>query len=59
MEACFKASNELYTEISARNEPFRKAITAMQTFRGDSYLWWQVAELTFDAFMIRAVRTRT
>ena len=23
-------------------------------FRNDEYLWWQVAELGFDSFMIRA-----
>ncbi|MHB2167916.1 TRAP transporter substrate-binding protein [Alsobacter sp. R-9] len=57
MEACFKASNELYAEISAKNEPFKKAISAMTAFRGDAYLWWQVAEFTYDNFMIRA-RTR-
>jgi hypothetical protein len=27
-------------------------------FRGDQYLWWQVAEYGFDSFMIRA-RTRS
>lgn len=58
MEACFKASGELYAEIGARNESFRRAVGAMTAFRGDSYLWWQVAEFTYDNFMIRAVRTR-
>ena len=24
------------------------------TFRNDAYLWWQVAEFTFDNFMIRS-----
>jgi TRAP-type mannitol/chloroaromatic compound transport system substrate-binding protein len=27
-------------------------------YRNDEYLWWQVAEYTYDSFMIRA-RTRT
>jgi hypothetical protein len=30
----------------------------MIAFRTDEYLWWQVAEYTFDTFMIRS-RTRT
>jgi hypothetical protein len=30
----------------------------MTAYRGDAYLWWQIAELPFDAFMIRQ-RTRT
>jgi len=53
MEACLKATNELWGEISAKNEDFKKLITTMQSFRNDEYLWWQVAEYTFDSFMIR------
>jgi hypothetical protein len=30
----------------------------MVAFRNDEYLWWQVAEYTFDTYMIRA-RTKT
>jgi TRAP-type mannitol/chloroaromatic compound transport system substrate-binding protein len=26
----------------------------MRAFRGDQYLWFQVAEYTYDNFMIRA-----
>ena len=54
MEACLKASNELYAEIGSRNEAFKKAIQAMIAFRNDEYLWFQVAEFTYDNFMIRA-----
>ena len=57
MEACLKATNELWAEISAKNPTFKKVIDAMQTYRGDEYLWWQVAEYTNDSFMIRS-RTR-
>ncbi len=53
MEACLKASNELYAEISAKNPDFKKAIEAMAAFRSDQYLWWQVAELSFDVFQVR------
>ena len=54
MDACQKASNELYSEISASNPNFKKAIEAMIAFRNDEYLWWQVAEYTFDSYMIRS-----
>lgn len=54
MEACFKASNELYAEESAKNPKFKKVHDNMMAFRNDQYLWWQVAEYTFDNFMIRA-----
>jgi TRAP-type mannitol/chloroaromatic compound transport system substrate-binding protein len=54
MEACLKATNELWTEISAKNADFKKSIEAMQAYRNDQYLWWQVAEFTNDNFMIRS-----
>ena len=57
LEACLKATNELWGEISAKNADFKKNIEAMQAYRNDEYLWWQVAEYTFDSFMIRS-RTR-
>ena len=44
-------------EISGKNADFKKSIDAMQAYRSDQYLWWQVAEYTFDSFMIRS-RTR-
>ncbi|QEL22820.1 ABC transporter substrate-binding protein [Bosea sp. F3-2] len=53
LEASLKASNELYGEISAKNPDFKKAIETMAAFRSDQYLWWQVAELSFDVFQVR------
>jgi TRAP-type mannitol/chloroaromatic compound transport system substrate-binding protein len=57
LEACLKSTNELWGEISAKNPDFKKSIDAMQAYRSDQYLWWQVAEYTNDSFMIRS-RTR-
>ncbi|KFC63915.1 Periplasmic mannitol-binding protein [Bosea sp. LC85] len=54
LEASLKASNELYAEISAKNPDFKKAIDTMTAFRSDQYLWWQVAELTYDVFQVRS-----
>ncbi len=54
LDACLKATNELWAEISAKNADFKKAIDAMQAYRSDQYLWWQVAEYTNDSFMIRS-----
>lgn len=53
MDACLKSTNELWTEISAKNPDFKKMIEAMIAFRNDQYLWWQIAEFTYDSFMIR------
>jgi TRAP-type mannitol/chloroaromatic compound transport system substrate-binding protein len=54
MEACLKASNEVYTETSAKNADFKKVYENLAAFRNEEYLWWQVAEYTFDTFMIRS-----
>jgi len=57
LDACFKAANEIYADISSKNPEFKKVIDAMIAYRSDQYLWWQVAEYTNDSFMIRS-RTR-
>jgi TRAP-type mannitol/chloroaromatic compound transport system substrate-binding protein len=54
LEASFKAATELYDELSTRNENWRKVYESFRSFRNEQYLWWQVAEYTFDSFMIRA-----
>jgi len=48
MEACLKASNELYAETNATNPAFKKVYDDMVAFRNDEYLWWQVAEYTYE-----------
>lgn len=53
MEASYKAATEFYAEVSAKNANFKKLYESYTAFRGDQYLWWQVAEYTFDTFMIR------
>lgn len=53
MEACLKASNEVNAETSAANADYKKVWDSIKAFRGDEYLWWQVAEYTYDTFMIR------
>jgi TRAP-type mannitol/chloroaromatic compound transport system substrate-binding protein len=57
MEACLKASNEVNAETSAANPDFKKVLDSMQAFRNEAYFWWQVAEYSYDTFMIRS-RTR-
>jgi TRAP-type mannitol/chloroaromatic compound transport system substrate-binding protein len=54
LEACLKAAGDVYKETSEKNANFKKVYEAMAAFRGDQYLWWQVAEFTFDNFMVRA-----
>ncbi|MFE1602468.1 TRAP transporter substrate-binding protein [Methylobacterium sp. ID0610] len=54
MEAALKAANEIYTEISAKNPDFKRLYESLKSFRNEEYLWFQVAEYTYDNFMIRA-----
>jgi len=58
MEASYRAANEVCAETSADNPRFKKIYDSMVAFRGDSYLWWQVAEMSFDSFQVR-MRART
>jgi TRAP-type mannitol/chloroaromatic compound transport system substrate-binding protein len=53
MDGCYKAAQELYAEISAKNEWFKKFNDNVQAFRSEQYLWWQVAEYTMDTYQIR------
>jgi TRAP-type mannitol/chloroaromatic compound transport system substrate-binding protein len=58
MEASYKAAGETYADLSKTNPLFKKMYDSLVPFRSDSYLWLQVAEGTFDNFMIR-MRTRS
>ena len=53
LEAAYKAANEIYDEISAKNADFKKMYDSLRDFRNEEYLWFQVAEYGFDTFMIR------
>jgi TRAP-type mannitol/chloroaromatic compound transport system substrate-binding protein len=54
MEAALKASNEVNAETSAVNANFKKIYDSQMAFRNDENLWWQVAEFTYESFMIRS-----
>jgi TRAP-type mannitol/chloroaromatic compound transport system substrate-binding protein len=51
LEACHKTAFELYNEIAAQNPKFKKVYDAWSKFREDEYLWFRVAENTFDNFV--------
>jgi TRAP-type mannitol/chloroaromatic compound transport system substrate-binding protein len=53
MAACLKASNQVNAETSANNPTYKKVLANLEDFRNNQYLWWQVAEYTYDSFMIR------
>ncbi|MEK0084806.1 TRAP transporter substrate-binding protein [Benzoatithermus flavus] len=53
LEAAFKAAQEVYAETAAQNPDFKTLFESMAAFRSDEYLWWQVAEYSFDSYSIR------
>jgi TRAP-type mannitol/chloroaromatic compound transport system substrate-binding protein len=52
LAACFQAASDTYTEIVGSNESFKKIWDSQSAFRRDAYLWSQVAEYTYDTFMM-------
>ena len=51
MEAAFKASNELYAELSASNPAWKKVYEDYVAFRREENLWFRFTEAGFDDFM--------
>ena len=58
LESCYKAANEVYAEHSATNSLFKKLYDSVVPFRSESSIWMQIAELSYDSFIIR-MRART
>jgi TRAP-type mannitol/chloroaromatic compound transport system substrate-binding protein len=58
LEACYSAANEIYADLSKTNPHFGKMHASMMAYRNDALPWFQVAELSFDSFMMR-MRTKT
>jgi TRAP-type mannitol/chloroaromatic compound transport system substrate-binding protein len=50
MEACAKATNELFDEIAGNNASFKKVYESYKGFREQVLPWFRVAENTFDSF---------
>ena len=57
MAACYKAANEVYAETSAKNAKFKKVYDSWSKFRDDQFLWFRVAENTYDNFAFSAAQT--
>ena len=51
MEAAFKASQELYGELSEKNPAWKKIYADYSAFRKDQHMWFRFAESGFDSFM--------
>ncbi len=51
MNAAFKAANDLYADLNAKNESWRKIYADYNKFRADQNLWFRFTEMGFDRFM--------
>jgi TRAP-type mannitol/chloroaromatic compound transport system substrate-binding protein len=51
MEASYTAAFQLYDETAASNAKFKKIYDAWKPFRDEQYLWFRVAENSFDNFV--------
>jgi TRAP-type mannitol/chloroaromatic compound transport system substrate-binding protein len=56
LDACYKATQEYYAELSQKN-PKRKAIyDPWRKFLDDEVLWYRLDELSFDAYMATTLK---
>jgi TRAP-type mannitol/chloroaromatic compound transport system substrate-binding protein len=51
MDASFKESMALYSELSGKNPNWKKVYEDYANFRRDQNLWFRFAEAGFDDFM--------
>ena len=51
MDAAYKESMALYSELSASNPNWKKIYTDYSAFRKDQNLWFRFTEARFDSFM--------
>lgn len=58
MAACYKATQETYEEIAAKNAKFKTIYDSWKAFRSEQVEWFGVAEARFDTFMGAAQRLR-
>ncbi len=52
MEASFNAAKATYAELDGTNPAWKKCWASMSAFRAETFLWQQIAERGFDAFMM-------
>jgi TRAP-type mannitol/chloroaromatic compound transport system substrate-binding protein len=51
MEAAQKAAFELYEELAAQSKHFKRIYDGWLNFRADQFLWFRVAEISYDNFV--------
>jgi TRAP-type mannitol/chloroaromatic compound transport system substrate-binding protein len=51
LEASLKAANELYAELAQKSAHFKRIYASWSRFRNDQFLWFRVAEASYDNFV--------
>jgi TRAP-type mannitol/chloroaromatic compound transport system substrate-binding protein len=59
MDAAFKNANELFDELSDKNEDFKKIYVSWRKFRDEQAAWYQVADHYLDNYTFNALKRRT
>jgi TRAP-type mannitol/chloroaromatic compound transport system substrate-binding protein len=54
MEACEKAAYELYEELKDKSPHWKRVYPAWKKFRDDQFLWFRVAESTYDNYVFNS-----
>jgi TRAP-type mannitol/chloroaromatic compound transport system substrate-binding protein len=57
IEASFNAAQQTYDDLNKTNPKWKKVYDSMAAFRKDTYLWSQIAEYSYDTFMMTLQRT--
>ena len=58
LQAAYRASAELYAELSAKSPPFKKLLDHQMAFRDAVYPWWQISDYTYDTLMLQSMRAK-
>lgn len=58
MDAAFQHANDLFEELSAKNEDFRKIYAAWLKFRNEQVDWYRVADHNLDSYTIGQLARR-
>ncbi len=56
LDASFEATKQVYAELSAKNADFKKLLDSMLKYRNDAFLWEQIADFSFDFYMMQQQR---
>ncbi|MGQ9367667.1 TRAP transporter substrate-binding protein [Azospirillum sp. A39] len=56
MEACHEVAFQIYDEIAAQNPRFKTIYDSWKAFREEEYLWFRVAENSFESFVYSVQR---